>query len=462
MKELTVKILFYYPKEYRALVRLGIPVLIGQVGLTLQNLADNVMLGQHSTRELAAAGFVNNMFVLALLLTIGYSMGSISQIGALHAQLRHLTGGERESMLHRIVVMLRSSLLVNLLQGMLMCGALVVLYFVLPYMGQPADLLPLMRPYLVIQILSLPFLATNNAFKQFTDSVNDTAVAMTIMLIGNIWNVVGNYLLIFGNCGFPEMGIEGAAWATASSRVVFLLLSTLVFFLLPRYKEYMRHFRKAHARRAEMLTLNRLGWPIAIQMGLEAASFTIVAIFMGWMGTAVLAAHQVMLSITNLIFMFYLGVATAVAIRVSHYNGRNDMAGVRGAAFAGWQMIFCLGVLLSITAYLLRNHLSTLFTPDPDVALVMATLIWPLILYQFGDGIQVTFVNALRGLGDVRCLMRYSFIAYIVVSIPLSYLMGITLEWGPFGVWMAFPFGLSTAAFLFLRRFLWRSRHPQA
>lgn len=77
-------------REYRALVRLGIPVLIGQVGLTLQNLADNVMVGQHSTRELAAAGFINNMFILALLLTIGYSMGAISQIGSLHAQLQPL------------------------------------------------------------------------------------------------------------------------------------------------------------------------------------------------------------------------------------------------------------------------------------------------------------------------------------------------------------------------------------
>lgn len=445
-------------REYRALVRLGIPVLIGQVGLTLQNLADNVMVGQHSTRELAAAGFINNMFILALLLTIGYSMGAISQIGSLHAQLQPLRGEERESMLQRMVAMLRSSIRANVLQGLFMCLCLVVLYFSLPYMGQPDELLPLMRPYLIIQILSLPLMATTNAFKQFTDSVNDTAVAMTVMLIGNVWNVVWNYLLIFGHCGLPEMGITGAAIATASSRLVILLLSVGIFFLRPRYREYVRHWHSARATRLDMLTLNRLGWPIAIQMGLEAASFTVVAILMGWMGTAVLAAHQVMLSITNLIFMFYLGVATAVAIRVSHYNGRGDMERVRLSAFCGWQMIFGMGIVLSITAYMLRWHLATLFTPDPDVSAVVATLIWPLILYQVGDGIQVTFVNALRGLGDVRCLMRYSFIAYILVSLPLSYLMGITLGWGPFGVWMAFPFGLSAAAVLYLRRFLWTTK----
>lgn len=444
----------FHPKEYRALIRLGIPVLIGQVGLTLQNLADNVMVGQHSTRELAAAGFVNNMFVLALLLTIGYSMGAISQIGALHARLRPLEGEERQGMLHRMVSMLRSSIVANLLQGLLMCLALIGLYFSLPYMGQPEELLPLMRPYLIIQILSLPFMAANNAFKQFTDSVNDTAVAMSIMLVGNVWNVVGNYLLIFGHGGLPEMGITGAALATASSRVVILLLSVGVFFVRPKYKEYVRHWRTTQANRRDMLTLNRLGWPIAIQMGLETASFTIVAIFLGWMGTAVLAAHQVMLSITNLIFMFYLGVATAVAIRVSHYNGRGDMLRVRQATFAGWQIILCLGLVLSFTAYILRSHIGGWFTPDPAVAAVVSTLVWPLILYQLGDGVQVTFVNALRGLGDVRPLMLYSFVAYIVVSIPLSYLMGVVMNWGPLGVWMAFPFGLTTAAVLFLRRFL--------
>lgn len=441
-------------REYRALIRLGIPVLIGQVGLTLQNLADNVMVGQHSTRELAAAGFVNNMFVLALLLTIGYSMGAISQIGALHAQLRHKEDEERQSILRRMVAMLRSSIRANVLQGALMCAVLTALYFALPYMGQPEELLPLMRPYLIIQILSLPFMAGTNAFKQFTDSVNDTAVAMGIMLVGNVWNVLWNYLLIFGHCGMPEMGITGAALATASSRLVILLLSIGVFFLRPKYREYVSHWHRAHANHADMRILNRLGWPIAIQMGLETSSFTIVAIFLGWMGTAVLAAHQVMLSITNLIFMFYLGVATAVAIRVSHYNGRHDMPGVRMAAFCGWQMIFGMGIVLSITAYALRWHIATIFTPDPAVSAVVATLILPLILYQLGDGIQVTFVNALRGLGDVHCLMRYSFVAYILVSIPLSYLMGITLGWGAFGVWMAFPFGLSTAAVLFLRRFL--------
>lgn len=441
---LQIVMKYYYPQEYKALTRLGLPIMIGQVGLTFQNFADNVMVGRHSTAELAAAGFVNGLFLLAFLLTLGYSLGAVSQIGSLYSQEKHL----------RIVEMLKSSIAADLLQGLLMCLVLVAVYFLIPYMGQPEELIPLMQPYLIIQILSLPFMVVSGAFKQFTDSINDTAVAMTLMLVGNVWNIVGNYVLIFGHWGFPEMGIEGAAWATASSRVLILVLSVVVFLLRPKYSKYRRLWHEARTRVKDMQLLNRLGWPIGIQMSLEAASFTLVAIFLGWMGTNVLAANQVMLSLTNVMFMFYVGVSSAVTIRVSNHNGLGDIQGVRHATFAGWQIILLLGIVMGAIVFSIRHEVSALFTDNAEVAEIVALLVYPLMLYQLGDGIQVTFVNALRGLGDVKKLMKYAFISYIVVSIPLSYIMGILLDWGALGVWMAFPVGLSTAAAFYVNRFL--------
>ena len=433
----------YYPNEYGTLIKLGVPVLIGHAGMTLQNLADNVMVGQHSTEELAAAGFINNLFVLGILLTLGFSIGAVSQIGALYAQDNK----------PRMMEILKSSLVADVLQGLLVGVALVGLYFLLPHMGQPDELIPLMRPYLVIQILSLPFICVSNAFRQFTDSINDTVVAMSIMLVGNVWNIIGNWL-IFGHMGCPEMGIEGAAWATWSSRLVILLLSLAVFYLRPKYKVYVREMRKVRMAWRDVRLLNMLGWPIAVQMGMEVASFTVVVIFLGWFGTHTLAAHQVMISITNLIFMFYMGISTAVSIRVSNHNGLHNLRGVRQAAFAGWEIILCMGVVLNTIVFLLRHDIAGAFTDNEEVSAIVATLMWPLMLYQLGDGCQVTFANALRGMGDVRCLVPYSFLAYVVISLPLSYFMGVVLEWKAFGVWMAFPFGLSTAAILYLRRFL--------
>lgn len=434
----------FYPKEYKALLKLGIPITIGQLGLTLQNLADNIMVGRHSTQELAAAGLVNNLFILAILLTLGYSVGAVSQIGALYSQKRK----------ERIVSILKSSILADSLQCILIILALVGLYVALPHMGQPDELVPLMRPYLLIQIASLPFMAVSNAFKQTTDSINDTAVSMTIMLIGNVWNVFFNWVLIFGHLGAPEMGIIGAAWATFSSRVVIFILSVLVFFVRPKYKQYTQYWHTAKLNRKDVFLLNRLGWPIAIQMGMETASFSLVAILIGWLGTNNLAAHQVMLNLANAIFMFYVGISNAVSIRVSNYNGLNSMQGVRHAAFAGYHIILALGIVLSIIAFSFRHDVSLLFTDNEEVANIVAVLAFPLVLYQFGDGMQCTFANALRGLGDVKKLMWYSFLAYIVISLPLSYIFGITLHWGTFGIWMGFPFGLTAAAILYLKRFL--------
>lgn len=435
----------YYPKEYKALTKLGVPIAIGQIGLTLQNLADNIMVGQHSTQELAAAGFVNNLFVLALLLVIGYSMGAISQMGALYAQ------GNTP----RIVSLLKSSLWVDILQSILLSLVLVGLYFAIPYMGQPEELIPLMRPYLVIQLCSLPFMGVLNGFRRMTDSINDTKVAMVIVLAGNIWNIVFNWLLIFGNCGFPELGILGAAWATFTSRLLMVLLYVGIFFLTKHYKEYTQYWQTESTSLSDMLLLNRLGWPIAFQMGMETASFSLCAILVGWIGTTALAAHQVMLNVANMVFLFYVGIATAVSIRVSNYNGLNDLRGVRHASFAGYEMVAISGIIMSALAILFSHDVSKMFTDSEEVAATVSGLVFPLILYQIGDGTQTVFSNALRGLGDVKKLMKYSFIAYVIISLPLSYLFGITLGWGTFGIWMGFPFGLTAAGILYLRRFLW-------
>ncbi|MCF0159912.1 MAG: MATE family efflux transporter, partial [Bacteroidaceae bacterium] len=405
----------------------------------------NLVVNLREAYDTECRSIVKEWQKAVLLLTIGYSMGSISQIGALYSQ------GNTP----RIVSILKSSLWVDLLQSVLLTSALVLLYFALPYLGQPQELIPLMRPYLVIQLCSLPFMGVVNGFRRMTDSINNTKTAMYIVLAGNIWNIFFNWLFIFGKWGCPELGIIGAAWATFTSRVLMLLLYLIIFFGSKQYKAYLRHWKSERARKEDMLLLNRLGWPIAIQMGMETASFSLCAFMLGWIGTNALAAHQVMVNLANVIFLFYVGIATAVSIRVSNYNGLNDLRGVRHASFAGYEMVLVSGIVMTTCAFICRDQVSILFTDSKEVAAIVSGLIYPLALYQVGDGMQTVFSNALRGLGDVKKLMKYSFIAYIIISLPISYLCGIVLGWGTLGIWMGFPFGLTTAGLLYLRRFLW-------
>jgi MATE family multidrug resistance protein len=433
----------YYPKEYKSILRLGIPITIGQIGMTVQGVADTIMVGRHSTAELAAVGFVNNIFTLAILLCVGFTMGAISQLGSSYAQ------GRKANM----VSLLKSSFVANGLQCLLVMVAMGAFYLAMPHMGQPEELLPLMQPYFLILLVSLPFISLAGAYKQFFDSKGDTWVSMAITLVGNVWNVVFNALWIFGLCGFPELGLIGAGWATLTSRVVMFLLYAAAYYLMPRYAAYRALHREASVQWRYVVLLNRLGWPTGIQQGMEAASFALCAILLGWIGATALAAHQVMLNVSMIVFLFYIGIGSAVSIRVSNHNGLTNYEGIRRSATAGVQLILLIGAIISITIVAFRYHIAGLFTDSREVSDVVATMVWPMILYQIGDGMQCNYGNALRGLGDVKPLMRYSFVAYILISLPFSYLFGNVIGLGALGVWMGFPISLTTAGILFLRRF---------
>ncbi|MCF0175700.1 MAG: MATE family efflux transporter [Bacteroidales bacterium] len=440
----------YYPKEYKTILKLGFPITIGELGFTVQGLADNVMVGHHSTNELAAAGFVNNFFLLTLLLTIGFAAGAISRMGALFSR-----GESRE-----LVSVLKSSIVACVNQGLLVTSLLAVLYFCIPLMGQPEELLPLMKPYLLIQLASMPFIFLANPFKIFYECINETSVPMYVTMAGTIWNVFLNWVLIFGNLGFPELGLVGAGWATFSARLLMFILYSSVLLFSGKYRQYRELWKGTSLKRSEVRGLTKLGWPVAVQSAIEVASFTLVVVFIGWMGASHLAAHQVMCSLSNVVFMAFLGFSNAVAIRVSNHNGLGDMKAVREAAFAGYEIVLLISMVASTLVFLFRFRLADIFTDSAEVSEIVALCVNALVLYQVGDGIQCTFCNALRGLGDVDVLIKYSFISYVLISIPLSYLFGIVLGLGTFGVWLGFPFGLSSAALFYLLRFLRHTRTP--
>ena len=292
-----------------------------------------------------------------------------------------------------------------------------------------------------------------NGFKQFTDGITDTRTAMWIMLGGNVLNIVGNYLLIYGKLGLPELGLLGAGVSTLFSRIVMVAAFILIFVHSKRFTRYKVGFFRLGWSRNLFGRLNSLGWPVAIQMGMETASFSLSAIMIGWLGTIALASHQVMLAISQFTFMMYYGMGAAVAVRVSNFNGQHDGVNVRRSAYAGFHLMMTLGVVLSSIVFLCRNHLGGWFTDSPEVVAMVTSLIIPLLIYQFGDGLQITFANALRGISDVKPMMLIAFIAYFVIALPVGYFCGFVLKWGVIGVWMAFPFGLTSAGLMLWARF---------
>ena len=257
--------------------------------------------------------------------------------------------------------------------------------------GAPVELLPLMRPYYLVLLISLIFVLLFNAFKQFSEGVNDTMTPMFILLGGNVVNIVGNWLLIYGKCGFPEMGLLGAGIATLSSRIIMLLAFIVIFTFTSRYESYRECFVKSSLTRKDFLQLNKLGLPVGLQMGMETASFSLSTIMVGWLGTLALAAHQVMLTVGQLGFMMYYGMAAAVAVRVSNFKGRGEPVEVRNTASAGFRLILVMAAVASIAVLLLRNHLGYLFSDSKEVAVLVSQLVIPFVIYQFGDGMQCNY-----------------------------------------------------------------------
>lgn len=169
----------------------------------------------------------------------------------------------------------------------------------------------------------------------------------------------------------------------------------------------------------------------------------------GWIGTQALAAHQVMLTISQFFYMVYYGMASAVAVRVSYFTGQQDFKAVKLSTSAGFHLILLIATAVSVPVIIFRNQLGAVFTDNEAVWVMVGQVIIPMIIYQFGDGMQCAYGNALRGLSYVKPLMYTAFIAYFVVSLPLSYLFGIYFEMGLLGIWSAFPFGLTTAGLMY-------------
>ena len=432
-----------YNNHYRTLLSIGIPIMIGQLGMIILSFADTMMVGHHSTSELGAASFVNNIMNLVIITGTGFSYGLTPIVGGLFGRKQLPEAGQA----------LRCSLLSNTLAAVIMMAALTILYFNLANIGQPDELLLYMRPYYLVLLASLPFVMLFNAFKQFTDSITETRTSMWILLSGNLLNIIGNYILIYGKMGVPEMGVVGAGVSTLISRIVMVGIFLAVFLCKRSMKQYREGFFSLGWSRQLVRRLTTLGTPIALEMGMETASFSLSIIMVGWLGTIALASHQVMSTISQFTFMVYYGLGAAVAVRTSYFHGQGDMLNTRHVVTAGLRLMVMLEILLGGIIFLLRKDIGSWFTDSAEVSASVLTLMLPFFIYQFGDGLQINYANALRGIADVKPLMVIAFIAFFVISLPVGYLCGFVMGYGLVGVWMAFPFGLTSAGIMMWWRF---------
>ncbi|WP_304290783.1 MATE family efflux transporter [Porphyromonas uenonis] len=426
-------------EHFRPLLRLGLPVIIGQVGLILVGFADNVMVSHHSLSELAAASFVNNFLNLVIIFGMGFSYGLTPLVAT------NKEWGRSDQVAHY----LGHSFLLNLLIALLIGGGLFLLEGSLGTFNLSEELRPIALPYYRIQILGFMVVMLFNTFKQYTEGMGDTQIPMYITLVGNVLNIGLNYLLIYGKGGFPEWGLYGAGLSTLVSRVVMLIAIVAVTALLPRYRKILERVKSLHwSWREGLVPLLRLGTPVALQMGMEAASFSVAVILVARISTSALAAHQIIATISTLGFMVYYGIGAATAIRSSTLLAQGERRETRYVASAGVYLCLFVAAVMMPLLVLCREPVVHLFNADLSVAEATYLALIPLCLYQIGDALQIVYANALRGISRVAMLAPAAALCHLIVAPTMAWLFGfgVGLEGnGPqlMGVWFAFPVSLT-------------------
>lgn len=411
--------------------------------------ADNIMVGRYSTEALASASFVNNVFNVAIFLCIGFTYGLTPLIGALFTQKRDTEIGAT----------LRTGVIMNLIFSASVTLLMFVLYLFVDRLGQPVHLLPLIRPYYLIYLAGVIPISLFNVFAQWSYATKNTVMPTVIILVANLVNVAGNYMLIFGNFGCPEMGLTGAGISTLVARLLCPAAIIVIFMMRKDYRGYRDGFRSERATADRVRRINLTSWPVSLQMAMETGSFSLAAVMAGWLGDIELAAFQILLIVGTLGFCIYYSMGTSVSVLVSNAAGLNDRTGMRRTAWAGYHVILCLAMCSSLVFFVFGHTLMGVFTEDSVLLATAMSLLFPLLLYQLGDATQINFANALRGTSNVMPMLWIAFVSYIVIGIPATYTLGFTAGMGIYGIFLSFSVSLFTAAALFLYYFLRTTRN---
>ncbi len=432
-----------YLPFYKRNLAMALPVMLTQAGQVTVQLADNIMVGHLGTAQLAAVSFANSIFILGMVFGIGFTQGLTPHVGQSFGKGEH----------QKVSSLLKNSIVLNTITAFLLAALMFGVGGVMNLMGQTEQVVLYGKEYYNILLYSLvPFLIFFG-LRQFSEGIGITKYAMYITLIANLLNIFLNWVLIYGHFGFEAMGVRGAALATLISRIVMLILFAYIFVKLDCYKKYIFHFKTPFINLTLMLKVLKTSIPLSLQNLVEITAFSLSAIMVGWLGVVPLASHQVAMSMSSFSFMIALGIGAAATIRVSHQYGYGDYKSMRIAGFASVHLSVVLMALCGIAYIVFRNYIPIIYTQDPLVREMAATLLIMSALFQVFDAMQLASLACLRALADVKIPLIFSIISYYLVSLPMGYFFGFTLNMGPVGVWIGLLLGLAFAGILFMSRF---------
>ncbi|WP_276391392.1 MATE family efflux transporter [Eudoraea chungangensis] len=441
-----------YTREFKYNSKLAVPVIMGMLGHTFVAFADNIMVGQLGTAELAAVSLGNSFVFIAMSLGIGFSTAITPLVAEADGAGNKVAA--KSALKHGIVLCT--------IIGLGLFGLIQISKPLLQLMDQPTDVVELSLPYLDLVAFSLVPLVIFQSFKQFSEGLSQTKYPMYATIVANVVNIVLNYLLIFGSFGFPKLGIVGAAIGTLISRFIMLFI---LWYLLKKKKKFHDYVTGFNLRKIEKTVIKKianLGFPSALQMFFEVAIFTAAIWLSGVLGKNPQAANQIALNLSSMTFMFGMGLGVVGMIRVGNQKGLQNFKELKRIAESIFLLTLFVEIIFAALFLLGRYWFPTIYLDTGDLAnqadnmeviALAAELLLVAAFFQISDGLQVVILGALRGLQDVRIPTFITFIAYWVIGFPISYYLGLYTPLKSVGIWIGLLSGLTASAIMLYIRF---------
>ncbi len=433
-------------------IKLALPIVIGELAQIALHLIDTAMVGAINYKQLAAAALVLNTMNIPFVIGIGMTI-SVSQM----VSLAH---GQRDSKL--VSHYLFNGFLLCTITAFIIAGGLLLGVDALKYLKQDPEVVTLAIPFMKIMGYSIVPMLLFMTLKQFADGLEYTKTAMILSLASMPLNIFLNWLLIYGNWGFPRMELLGAGWVTFITRTITFMALAVVILKHKTFRRYIAvGYSEWHFSSKTWKELLHIGIPSSMQIGMEAGAFAVSGIIIGTIGAVAQAAHQIALSCASFTFMVSMGLAQAGSIRVSNAFGRANWPKIHAIGKSTIYTALIYGVLCAIGFSLFRNQLPQIFTKNTEVIELASYLLLFAAIFQISDSTQAISAGLLRGLKDVKAPTIFIAVAYWVLGIPIGYLLAFQYNFGAAGIWLGLIIGLTFASLFLMTRFLKSSSKKQ-
>lgn len=447
---------FDYGQEVRTLLQLGWPIMVAQLAQSAIGFIDTLMAARASATDLAAIALGSSLW-LPLFLALGGILMATTPLVA------HQVGARREQHSRQTV---QQAAWIALLLGL---AGTVLLRNPEPILAQLQLEPPLertTREYLAAISWGFPAFLLYQVVRSYSEGFGKTHPVMRIAVLGMLCNIPLNYILIFGKLGLPALGGVGCGYASAAVMWIMLLTGVLYLLRSPRFRplKLFRHWQPPRA--TAILTFLRLGLPIGFALLIEASMFCVLALLLAPLGESVIAANQITISYTGMVFMVPLSIAMALTIRVGQLVGAGEAQAARHSVITGILITLGIALFSSSLSWLLAESIVRLYTERTEIISLAASLISIAAFFQFSDALQVSAAGALRGYKDTAVPLLLVFVAYWLIGLPTGYILGFT-HWitpaqGAAGLWYGLLIGLSCGATLLNTRLFRTARRSSA